>query len=496
MKMKGTKTLSITMLSMATQPSMIPASGMHVLAACLLLAFLSGCSSFHTEYGESSGVDGKQSVSGFGAFRSLLEESPDTTKPEDTIKTRDLGRLSSRADKLDAIVWIPQAWPPLNDRSATQWMERWLSDQPRTLVFVVPDGGSTEAYFREAAELAEPAQRLEYRRRLATQINDRLLEAGNRKDVRVKNWFIARPLPYRLFLPNRRVADYQLSDDFELILADPNPESEWEDFDLVEMDDEELYAEIDAMIEDEYEQEAEGEEEYIPVDSTGFESLLQESVTLNSKTTQLTTLAKIQDEQWGRSQVLVVTSGGLLTNFAMTGPAANELATEIQDQIRLVSREGDLSADESEEPLQVGFLSSDDTAIPISNAKPGAPTSTGMELLTTWPLSLVTMHGLFLGVVICLMLLPAFGRPRAVRHNRTTHFGNHLSAMATLMRRSGGSGGGILFAKRKISQYLRIVRGETSGPWVLPEQVDEPTKPASPESNPTETKTTASESSK
>lgn len=88
-----------------------------------------------------------------------------------------------------------------------------------------------------------------------------------------------------------------------------------------------------------------------------------------------------------------------------------------------------------------------------------------MELLTVWPLSLVTMHGVMLGLVICLMLLPIFGRPRKIRRTRKSDFGQHLDAVAALMNKSGGE----RYARARISEYMKRMHGESSGPWVLPE---------------------------
>lgn len=436
--------------------------------AALFCLVLTGCSRFHTDYGESDGVQGNQSLNGFGALRTSFEETVvevDSDKGDQPIpiQTFDIARLSARAKRFEAIVWLPTSWPPINEPAVTSWMDRWLREKDRTIVFVVPDGGSTEAYYRSAADLAPPTQRLEYRRRLAKQINERLLEDGRRRDVTITDWFQADALPYRVILPNRRIADYDLRPAPRPETNDSEPESsDPSDIELVEMDEDELFEEIEALLDDGDVAGKESSDES-PGDAVfSFNTLNEESISLESRNRRLTTLAKIQHPQWNGSQVLVVASGGLLTNFAMTEKPAIELSRQIQSEIRR-------TAGTKEDTIEIAFLSSGRLPIPISTAKPGVPTATGMELLTTWPLSLVTMHGIFLGVVMCLMLLPAFGRARKVTYNRTTHFGNHLSAMATLMR--GGAHGpeGAVFAKTKISQYLRVVRGETSGPWVLPE---------------------------
>jgi hypothetical protein len=444
---------------------------------CFLCSMTVGCSRFHTEYGESEGVQGDQSVNGFGAFRSSFEETTvglneDSPSEPVPIETFDLGRLSSRAKRFEAIVWLPTSWPPINEPAVTSWIDRWLREEDRTIVFVVPDGGSTEAYYRAAAELAPPTQRLEYRRRLAKQINDRLLEDGRRSDVTITDWFQAKALPYRVILPERRIADYDLRPvEKPPAEAVGTVDSEIEDIELVEMDEDELFAEIEALIDEDEatDDQATSDEPTSGKNTFSFSELKQESISLASTKRELTTLARIKNPNWNDSQVLVVASGGLLTNFAMTNALAVELSQQIQAEIRRV-------AGKNQDKIEIAFLSSGRAPIPISTTKPGVPTATGMELLTTWPLSLVTMHGLFLGVVMCLMLLPAFGRARKVTYNRTTHFGNHLSAMATLMRRGSHGEEGTVFAKSKISQYLRVVRGETSGPWVLPETPSDPSK--------------------
>ena len=111
-------------------------------------------------------------------------------------------------------------------------------------------------------------------------------------------------------------------------------------------------------------------------------------------------------------------------------------------------------------------------SMPISERNGEIPRSSGAEFFTEFPLSFVTLHLAILGFVICLMLLPIFGRPRHVDRGVLTHFGDHLSAVATLMKRQGGES----FARRRISEYMKRVRDETTGPWVIndPEHQDDP----------------------
>ena len=57
--------------------------------------------------------------------------------------------------------------------------------------------------------------------------------------------------------------------------------------------------------------------------------------------------------------------------------------------------------------------------------------------------------------------------------NQTGNFGDHLDAVATLMERAGGKKN----ARVKISDYMKRIRGETAGPWILKELAPENSGP-------------------
>ncbi|WP_461506950.1 hypothetical protein [Rhodopirellula baltica] len=444
-----------------------------LLLLCVLLT--SGCGELYTTYGKTDGTIGKESLNGFGAFRETLTEELDDAERaelgedwEDAeLRSRNLTRLSSRAYQHDAIVWVPTVWPPINPGEVSDWMTKWLRSGNRTVVFVVPDEGSTEAYWREASNLAPPEQRLEYRRRLAQQINHRLLEDVRRDDITVGKLFTARGLPARQNIDDRRVVSYDLHDfdpkrDVASSVVIPGglvaPAAQSNNATIVESDEtateetvvdqEDTSAELEPdSPTDSSESTEESNEGKSDSKQSNRPSQLFESLDENDG---ITTYARITHPKWKNSCVLVVAGGGMLTNFAMTDEPAIDMAKQIRHEILSNAEVG------KDERVSLGFMTSDLSYVPISDAEPGAPAQTGMEMLTTWPISLVTLHALFLGVVMCLMLLPTFGRARQVVYHRSTHFGNHLSAMAILMRRAGGMD----FAKEKINHYMRIVRGE------------------------------------
>ncbi len=163
-------------------------------------------------------------------------------------------------------------------------------------------------------------------------------------------------------------------------------------------------------------------------------------------------LVPLRGERWGNSEVCVVAGGSLVTNFAMVDPAGRSLAVRLRDRIWQRTGDGDR--------LEIGFLTSDTAPLPVSRRSVSTPPATGLEFMTTWPISLVTLHGLFLGVVICLALLPIFGRPKSPPPPPTGRFASHLDAMARLLARNAAPD----VATGRINRYLHLVRGESDLP--------------------------------
>jgi hypothetical protein len=205
-----------------------------------------------------------------------------------------------------------------------------------------------------------------------------------------------------------------------------------------------------------------------------------------------TIVARITSDKWDDSQIIVVAGGSLLTNFAFTNPMNVKLAGELvsqcgnarQDAIAASSNatndndSGNGTDNRAKRDPGAGFLLSSYSPIPVSEPNSGVPKASGMELLTVWPVSLVTIHAALLGFMVCMMLFPIFGRPRSVDRGSQSRFGDHLDAVASLMARARGE----KYARARISEYMRRMKGETSGDWVLP---DEPKKDLVTEPTPT-----------
>lgn len=406
---------------------------------------VTGCATISTDYGKSKGASGYKSLNGFGALRTSYENSG--------FRTRDVSRLSDRVMRTDVIVWTPQVLGSISPQ-VTRWFERWFQGGSKTLVYVVPDSGSEADYWIEAAQLAPPEQRLEYRKRAAKSINDRMKWRLNRRQVPSNGWFRVETLVEREQLgdvggPWQPRLRQPASDGTSTLSVE---------FHLGPFDKDKNTAATTAN----------ANAGFVANGPTGPGTPGWSMTTETSPTktpigfssvvaaeTGNAIVGEVRSEKWKDSKIIVVAGGSLLTNYAFTRPFNRQLAATI------VSK----STPSGDQDLRAGFLTSGWSPIPVSESKPGVPVASGMELLTVWPMSLVTMHGVMLGLVICLMLMPIFGRPKRIRRSKQSDFGDHLDAVAALMIKAGGE----RYARARISEYMKRMHGETSGPWVLPD---------------------------
>jgi hypothetical protein len=382
-----------------------------IMSCSLLLAI--GCSELATDYGKTSGNSAHSSINGYGTFRQAIKNAGFTD--------REMNRLTDRLKKnTDLVVWAPQNEEALNPE-AVAWIDSWLKQANRTLVYISPDSGSEVEYWTYTMAMAPAEKRMEYRRRIATSQTQR----------RQKRFTTPQPPSYKWFTISE--------------LAQPEnvrgPNGPWALEGKIQMPRTPLEYEVSTAL-----------------------SPRDETTRVLLETTKGTAcVVEITSKKWNNSRIVVVSSGSLLSNFGLTQNWNQLLANKIIQEAASAKNSG----------LRAGFLNNNGTKLTVSNANSGAPVASGMELLTVWPISLLTMHGIFLGFVICLMLLPIFGRPRKILSVTSGNFGHHLDAVAALMKRVGGE----RYARTKISDYMKRIRGETSGPWILNES---PTNVAQP----------------
>lgn len=430
---------------------------------CLLATlFLCGCGTkLGTGYGQSKGYLARRSVNGFSALRDAYAKSG--------FKHRDLTRLTSRVRNANVIVWTP-THPSAIQVKATRWFESWLTSGHKTLIYVLPDSGSEADYYREASGTAIPTQRLEYRRKYAESLNRAHRWELNRYQYPSNGWFDATPKLQTspLILGDNAGAVWQRaippSKGEAATLAKEEVRSEWTLHPYKSVTDGKNPAPTSIT-------QPTGPGSAIPSVNTSTTPSRTEVdfAPVIQTVAGDTVIARVTSKRWKNSQILVVASGSMLTNYGLTSPENRRLASRLIDASFEPMVVGGIVDDElrllanGSQP-QAAFASAEGT-FPISEKVDGIPRATGAELLTVYPISLVTMHMAVIGMVICLMLLPTFGRPRTITRRALTHFGDHLDAVGTLMRRRGGES----FARQRISEYMKRVKGETSGRWVLPD---------------------------
>ncbi len=445
------------------------------VAAFFVLAC--GCSKITTDYGYSSAHRGTQSLNGFSALRQTFANTG--------FDCKDVRRLSDRQNETDTLVWTPQVLSTIEDEM-TSWFDQWLTLGGHTLVYIVPDSGSEADYWLVATRDASPSQQLEYRRRAARAVNDRFEWRLNRSDVPSNGWFQIQPIAEATTLGELKgrwsqsvsqakdMNDVAESRHLELAIqayqapasTSTSPATSSAGTPSATSQPSGTGAPGSGASNSPNTSTTVHSGPTGPSDASGYftgsatptATEIKFKPLLSSQTgAQVETcfVGQVTSSKWKNSRVIVVAGGSLLTNYAFTTPLTRSLAEEIVDA----------TIDPNDSELIAGFITSEYGSVPISELKPGETKASGMELLTTWPLSLVTIHAVFLGIVALLILLPIFGRPRQVLRSSLSRFGDHLDAVAALMFRVGGEE----YARRRISEYHRRVRGETTGPWVLPE---------------------------
>lgn len=406
---------------------------------------LSGCSSeLPTPYGDSRGRHGDDSINGMGTLRRSFAASG--------WQTKNVNRLSRRLRGDDAIVWTPKQSDQFNEQAALTWLAEWLRERPRTLVYVIADDGNEAEYWQQASDIAAADQRIEYRRRQARWLAEVMNRhvgwqgaIGHRID---RGWFQAR----------RR---WGQSPQWEVFVGDQL------DVTLRESAQHHLPSRVPFMF-TASEDEPSWEASHFDAENLRFEVLARGPDDLPLALRIVSAAGVDAEVAIGRSQLIVVAGGSLVTNFAIARHTAPGGAALVQCLLAAC-----LDNAQSTKPM-VGFLANDGP-IPISQSEEElSEGAAGMALLTVWPLSLVTVHLALMGIILCMILFPAFGRPRRLAAAAHNDFGDHIQAVAVLLRRTAGQA----YARERISDYFRRLRGENSGPWVIPEPATAPAPPS------------------
>ena len=424
---------------MTNSQCMIRFIGLYV-ALTAGITFIGCGKTLRVDYGKSRGSAGDQSINGFGVLRRAYARTG--------WSTRDINRLNDRLATTTAIVWTPTERDTLYDES-TEWFDQWLSEKTRTLVYIVPDQGCQARYYGVARQAAPKDQKLEYRRQLARIETEQMLVRLSTEPIPNNGWFSIERAPADTILGGIRTSE-SLSEWTLPRTIEPSGRSS----DVVAV--EYKIVPVPAAIAPSPTSQPSPPNTQHSRNPWSWQVYGSSKVKLAHQSLLRADygspiITRITAEEWGESKLIVVGNGSLLCNFSLTTPQGQAVATQ------LIAETGDSSG-------LVGFLTTDSAGANVSEVDPEINAMTGMELFTVWPLSLIVLHLAVTGFIACMILLPIFGRPRQGKTVSNSDFADHLDAVAVLMSRSGGEE----YARRRVSEYMRRIRGETTGQWVQP----------------------------
>jgi hypothetical protein len=305
-------------------------------------------------------------------------------------------RLSRKLARCDTIVWFPRAGevPTLDQLN---FFEDWLSaSEYRTLVFVGPGHDSAVEYWRLVAGQLSGPQAVEAQRRLNAARLTRHDERWPKLASSTCTWFELAGL-------GERYLGKELSGPWveQGLVGQPHLERStklaWHADDSVESDRYEVLLSVD----------------------------------------QAPFVWRYQPSHWGGSQLIVVNNGSFLLNYPLTQTAHQQLARQLVEHTQYGGRVIFL------ETAEGGPAIVESQDLPLS----------GLVALADWPLGPVLVQWLMVGVIFSLAAFPIWGRARTPSEPHPSDFGEHISALAELLSRTGD----VEFARQRVQQFRQQI---------------------------------------
>lgn len=157
---------------------------------------------------------------------------------------------------------------------------------------------------------------------------------------------------------------------------------------------------------------------------------------------------RLSSTRLGAGQIMIVANGFPLLNGSLVTPLGAAIGE------RLVAACG---------PAQrVALLAFGQDGLTISQTVESDQRGAGLEMLTVWPLSAITMPAALLGIIACAAWWPIVGRPQPLAKRSVSDFGLHVDAIGRLMMETRDAA----FATQAIDEYFRKVRGEAPPAWL------------------------------
>jgi hypothetical protein len=479
---------------------------------------LPGCiGRFNTEYGKSEGMGNRESPASVSLFRNLCEA--------EGCKTRMVQSLSPKAmDKFESFVWTPDTFGP-HQSKVLDWFDDWLTKGNRTLVYVGRDFSPVAQYWAESVQVLEDKDRI-----AETPNASKTEAAGSMSNVLVSR-AMARLSHDRLrskvrtIVPTRWfLMDYQQSVE-KRVTALKGPWAESIDAsktslfvrgqpvgfrgksaaDLVKMFDIEdqstnagsLSSKVVPMptpiptlsppptptrspspkatptptpiptpagsspssVPDEYSFKWNVDDIRMLeiAKSIPEEDLPKLEVLLKTKD-NVTLIGELTSNRWKNAKVIVLANASFMSNISLLNNENRAIAK------RLIAKLP---------KQQVGFIAG--TVDPLIRTTDNREQQPGFEMLTVWPLNVITLHAAFLGLLALLASFPIFGRPKLLPRKTTQDFGQHIEAIGSLLLKSRDR----FYALSTLGDYFRNVRREPTSVWANVDAVaqQEPSSP-------------------
>ncbi len=428
-----------------------------------------GCGSRYptSNYGLSEGSSARVSPDAVSAFRNMCDET--------NRKSMKVGSLSNRtANKLSSLIWIPEE-SFVHSAPVLDWMEEWLKKGGKTLIYVGRDYSPTADYWDFAG--AELQSQEKNKSTVVGALENKALEEL-KLDSLQSSQRDRIALPWALLENEAGLFETveQLEGPWASDLQEHKHRIRVRSFfrDWSSADSEKVSKQLDwqSEVSDSSKpvqssfpkQWTTGDTNNLEIAKKAEENDLDAEVLLASKSNKplITVLSK---EEWQGSQVILLANSCFISNYSMTHSGNRVLAHK-------------LIADLPQG--KVGFLTL--ARDPRVSTGDDEEEQRGFEMLTEWPLNVISFHAFFLGMIVLASLFPILGSPKKLPELSTQNFAQHVEALGALLFRSSDR----FYALTTIADYFRVVRKDPNSPWAKYEETvhQQPSSPFQSEPSP------------
>lgn len=416
------------------------------ILVCLISCFwLAGCgrrseTQIRT-YGYSAGAEGNRSINGYSVFRKMFQQRGD--------KTFTAVSYSKALDSMDTIVWTPDTVTPpgLSNRDT---LEEWLKGKSgRTLVYIGRDFDASSDYWEHVVEAMPAGQKS---RALREQMLSRVEAMENDLGgIHFARWFVVDTTPLRTPVQGLRgkwadgidVTATKLATRTEL-----HPALYWD----------EEKKNLPALLGEDAELSqrfwANSEFRWTPeeIDSISDDEIgkIPDAEILLEADDGRPLVYELNSIEWNNSKIIVIANGSFTLNGALVSKEHRKLAAKVIDACKPKGR--------------VAFLRTGRNGVRMNDPNDSDYATKGLEMFAYWPMNFIVYQFFILGIILCFVVFPIFGRPRSLPPPELSDFGQHIEALGGMLSNCRDE----TFAREKLSEYFRLVRKEPNHPWCLP----------------------------